>query len=112
MKNKALTKTTQFSSLQPLNKNTSLMPGLGNLQIKKLMIADMGDGAHTDHCVKVKPNRSGQGFVLKCTDRNRLTAAIAHAGIDPRLVKIVKGRKHFVAFVQNPPTAQRLMIEG
>lgn len=77
---------------------------LGNLGIKQVMIADIGDGAFTDQSIKVKPNKTGPGFVLKCTDRARLLAGLAQAGVDPRLVEIKRGSKHWVAFVNKAPS--------
>ena len=64
-----------------------------------MFLADMGDGAFTDDCVKVKPHKSGTGMVLKCVSRARLEKALQKAGFAPDKVKVVKGRKHFIAML-------------
>lgn len=97
MKNKTAMTTCPNKNLQ--NKAPTQIQ-LGNLTIKQVMIADLGDGAFTDHSIKIKPNKKGPGVVLKCTNLKRLVAGLATAGIDPRLVKITKGSKHFIAFVE------------
>lgn len=70
-----------------------------NLNVKQMFIADVGDGAFTDDSVKVKPNRNGSGLVLKCVCLKRLHKALKQAGFDPHTVKIIKGSKHFIAFL-------------
>lgn len=103
MNNKALSTTKTSSptkqSHTSVTQHTPTAMQLGNLGIKQVMIADLGDNAFTDDCIKIKPNKKGQGVVLKCTNAKRLIAGLAQAGIDPRLVEIKKGRKHFIAIV-------------
>ena len=78
---------------------TKSVLSIGNLKIKQVMIADIGDGAFTDSSIKVKPHKSGEGIVLKCTDLDRLKKGLVEAGFNPTFTKIIKGNKHFIAFV-------------
>ncbi len=95
MKN-AMTKTSSHN-LAPKGGTKAMV--LGNLQIKSVMLADLGDGCYTDDSVKIKPNTNGIGLVLKCVNKARLLRALAQAGFDPAKVRIQKGSKHYIAFL-------------
>lgn len=89
-----------ISSTKPTHSDPKGM-FLGHLGIKQVMIADMQDGAPIDASIKIKPNRNGLGLVLKCVDKGRLIAGLAQAGVDYRLVRIVRGQKHWIAFLED-----------
>lgn len=68
------------------------------LSLKKILILDTKDGAFTDSSVKIKEDREDPSrVVLKCVNRVCLLKALKGAGIKP--MKIIKGRKHWIAFV-------------
>jgi hypothetical protein len=92
-----------------LTQNAPKAMQLGNLTIKQVMIADLGDGAFTDQSIKIKPNKKGPGVVLKCTDRKRLVAGLAQAGIDAGMVQIKRGGKHWIAIVGIPGVGSALV---
>lgn len=95
-------KLTKYNKLQkkaPTGIEAGGMFQIGNLKMKKVMLADLGDGAFTDESIKVKPNKAGDGIVLKCTDKSRLQKGLVKAGFNPIHVKIVKGKKHWIAFL-------------
>lgn len=68
------------------------------LKLKQVLIIDSGDGAFTDASVKVKPADGNPAqMVFKCIDKARLLMQLAASGIKP--IKVVKGTKHYIAFV-------------
>lgn len=68
------------------------------LKLKQVMVLDLGDGAFTDKSVKVRPHKTDANrVVFKCVSLKRLKKALADAGI--RVAQIVKGKKHFIAFI-------------
>jgi len=119
MKNKS-TKTSAITTIDvtPAKPTTQLAASaprgmvLGNLALKSCFIADLGDGAYLDASIKIKPNRSGPGFVMKCTDRERLLAGLAKADIDPRLVRVERGRKHWIAFVNQGRSSIQALVKA
>lgn len=69
------------------------------LKVKHVMLLDTGDGAFTDHSIKVKPHNTDPSIlVFKCTKKARLLQAMKDAGLKP-ITKIIKGSKHWIAFV-------------
>ena len=104
--------TTKKTSIQKPTTNKGPMMYLGNLAMKSVMLADLGDGAFTDSSIKIKPHKNGVGIVLKCTDKGRLLAGLVQAGLNPAFVKIVKGRKHYVAILSKAPMISQLPSGG
>lgn len=77
------------------------------LKLKQVLIIDSGDGAFTDASVKVKPADGNPAqMVFKCTDKARLLTQLAASGITP--IKVVKGSKHFIAFVHTTDVTKAL----
>jgi len=96
-------KMTFSGKNKPAKPTINALFSIADLCVQQVFIADVGDGAFLDDAVKIKPNRHGPGIVMKCIDSRRLKIALQRAGYDPEKTKIVRGRKHFIAFIETDP---------
>lgn len=79
-----------------LIKKTDALP---TVQLKQVLLLDVGDGAFIDHSVKIKPHKTNpHKLAIKCTNGPRLLKALQALGLKPCGAPI-KGTKHYIVIV-------------